>query len=100
MQVKYSGYIDKEKLNAEKLNNLEKSCFKLIGEEINLGSPKQVGEILFDKLALPGGKKTSTGSWSTNAETLENLANEGYDFPKILPKLRKKYITMFGYINM
>ena len=90
----------------EKLNKLEKSCYKLIGEEINLGSPKQVGEILFDKLALPGGKKTSTGSWSTNAETLENLANEGYDFPKILlewralSKLKTTYTdTLPTYLN-
>ena len=90
----------------EKLNKLEKSCYKLIGEEINLGSPKQVGEILFDKLALPGGKKTSTGSWSTNAETLENLANEGYDFPKILlewralSKLKTTYTdTLPNYLN-
>ena len=80
---KHGISIDVNKLNElsvkfeEKLKNLEKSCYKLIGEEINLGSPKQVGEILFDKLALPGGKKTSTGSWSTNAEVLENLANEG-----------------------
>ncbi len=91
---KHGIAIDVNKLNElssnfeEKLNNLEKSCYKLIGEEINLGSPKQVGEILFDKLALPGGKKTSTGSWSTNAEVLENLANEGYDFPKILLEWR------------
>ena len=86
--------VDVNKLNElsvnfeEKLKNLEKSCYKLIGEEINLGSPKQVGEILFDKLELPGGKKTSTGSWSTNAEILENLANEGYDFPKTLLEWR------------
>ena len=86
--------VDINKLNElsvnfeEKLKNLEKSCYKLIGEEINLGSPKQVGEILFDKLELPGGKKTSTGSWSTNAEILENLANEGYDFPKALLEWR------------
>ena len=66
--------IDKNKLYElskvfkKKLNNLEKDCYKLIDEEINLGSPKQVGEVLFDKLELPGGKKTSTGSWSTSAE--------------------------------
>ena len=91
---KHGISIDVNKLNElsvnfkEKLKNLEKSCYKLIGEEINLGSPKQVGEILFDKLELPGGKKTSTGSWSTNAEILENLANEGYDFPKTLLEWR------------
>ena len=86
--------IDKNKLNElskvfeRKLNSLEKDCYKLIDEEINLGSPKQVGEILFDKLELSGGKKTSTGSWSTSAEVLENLANEGHDFPKLLLEWR------------
>ena len=86
--------IDKNKLNElskvfeRKLNSLEKDCYKLIDEEINLGSPKQVGEILFDKLELSGGKKTPTGSWSTSAEVLENLANEGHDFPKLLLEWR------------
>ena len=86
--------IDKNKLYElskvfkKKLNNLEKDCYKLIDEEINLGSPKQVGEVLFDKLELPGGKKTSTGSWSTSAEVLENLANEGHNFPKLLLEWR------------
>ena len=105
--------VDVNKLNElsvnfeEKLKNLEKYCYKLIGEEINLGSPKQVGEILFDKLELPGGKKTSTGSWSTNAEILENLANEGYDFPKALlewralSKLKTTYTdTLPTYLNI
>ena len=110
---KHGISIDVKKLNElsvnfeEKLKNLEKSCYKLIGEEINLGSPKQVGEILFDKLELPGGKKTSTGSWSTNAEILENLANEGYDFPKALlewralSKLKTTYTdTLPTYLNI
>ena len=110
---KHGISIDVNKLNElsvnfeEKLKNLEKSCYKLIDEEINLGSPKQVGEILFDKLELPGGKKTSTGSWSTNAEILENLANEGYDFPKALlewralSKLKTTYTdTLPTYLNI
>ena len=86
--------IDKDKLNElskvfeKKLNSLEKNCYKLINEEINLGSPKQVGEVLFDRLKLSGGKKTSTGSWSTNAEVLENLANDGHGFPKLLLEWR------------
>ena len=109
---KYGISIDVNKLNElstdfdKKLKRLEKSCFELIDEEINLGSPKQVGEILFDKLSLPGGKKTSTGSWSTNAEVLENLANEGYDFPRILlewralSKLKTTYTdTLPTYLN-
>ena len=89
-----------------KLLKLEKSCFDLIDEEVNLGSPKQVGEILFEKLNLPGGKRTSTGSWSTNASTLEDLANQGHEFPKLLlewralSKLKTTYTdTLPTYLN-
>ena len=89
-----------------KISVIENSCFQIINEEINLGSPKQVGEILFEKLAIPGGKKTSTGSWSTNAEVLENLANEGYEFPqkllewRALSKLKTTYTdTLPTYLN-
>ena len=89
-----------------KIEKISKSCFNLINEEINLGSPKQVGEILFDKLELPGGKKTSTGSWSTDAEVLENLANAGHEFPKkllewrALSKLKTTYTDALpNYLN-
>ena len=89
-----------------KLLELEKLCFNLIDEEVNLGSPKQVGEILFEKLNLPGGKRTSTGAWSTNASTLEDLANQGHEFPKILlewralSKLKTTYTdTLPTYLN-
>ena len=89
-----------------KLLELEKLCFNLIDEEVNLGSPKQVGEILFEKLNLPGGKRTSTGSWSTNASTLEDLANQGHEFPKLLlewralSKLKTTYTdTLPTYLN-
>ena len=89
-----------------KIEKISKSCFNLINDEINLGSPKQVGEILFDKLALPGGKKTSTGSWSTDAEVLENLANAGHEFPKkllewrALSKLKTTYTDALpNYLN-
>ncbi len=89
-----------------KIDKISKSCFNLINEEINLASPKQVGEILFDKLVLPGGKKTSTGSWSTDAEVLENLANAGHEFPKkllewrALSKLKTTYTDALpNYLN-
>ena len=89
-----------------KIQKISKSCFNLINEEINLASPKQVGEILFDKLVLPGGKKTSTGSWSTDAEVLENLANAGHEFPKkllewrALSKLKTTYTDALpNYLN-
>ena len=71
-----------------KIKNIEKSCFELVGEEFNLGSPKQIGEILFDKLGIKGGKKTPSGSWSTDADTLTFLASNGNALPKLLLEWR------------
>lgn len=54
---------------------LEAECHRLAGIEFNLGSPKQLGEILFERLSLPGGRKSAkTGAWGTDAEVLEELA--------------------------
>lgn len=58
---------------AGKIGELEESIYSLAGEQFNINSPKQLGEILFDKLKLPGGKKTKTG-YSTAADVLEKLA--------------------------
>ena len=60
---------------AQRLAALEAEVHKLVGEEFNIASPKQMGEILFDKLELPGGKKTKTGAWATGAGVLEDLAS-------------------------
>jgi DNA polymerase-1 len=49
----------------------------IAGREFNVGSPKQLGEILFDELKLPGGKKGKTGSYSTGADVLEDLTAQG-----------------------
>ncbi len=56
-----------------RISELEQKIYKEAGTEFNINSPKQLGEILFDKLALPGGKKTKTG-YSTAADVLEKLA--------------------------
>jgi DNA polymerase-1 len=61
---------------------LEASIYELAGENFNVGSPKQLGEILFGKMGLPGGSKTKTGQWSTSAQVLEDLAAEGHDLPR------------------
>jgi len=71
-----------------KIKDIEKNCFEIVGEEFNLGSPKQVGEILFDKLGIKGGKKTPSGSWSTDADTLAFLASTGNNLPKLLLEWR------------
>jgi len=62
---------------------LEDEIYQLAGEKFNIGSPKQLGEILFGKMGLPGGSKTKTGQWSTSAQVLEDLAAEGHAPGKI-----------------
>jgi DNA polymerase-1 len=82
---------------AQVAGRLEAEIRDMAGEPINPGSPKQLGDIMFGKMGLPGGQKTKTGAWSTSASVLEDLAEEGHDFPrKILDwrqvsKLRSTY---------
>ena len=61
---------------AQRMAGLEAEIHDLAGQPFNIGSPKQLGEILFDRLGLPGGTRTKTGAWSTDADTLETLAAE------------------------
>ena len=86
--------------------NIESKCFEIVGSEFNLGSPKQIGEILFDKLKIKGGKKTPSGAWSTDAETLNFLASSGNTLPKLLlewrglSKLKSTYTDALpNYVN-
>ncbi len=58
----------------QRIGALEEDVFGLAGERFNLGSPKQLGELLFDRLKLPGGKKTKSGQWETRAGLLDDLA--------------------------
>ncbi len=69
---------------AQRMTALEAEAFALAGEEFNLGSPKQLGEILFEKLGIPAGKKTKTGAYATGADVLEDLAAAGHELPKVL----------------
>jgi DNA polymerase-1 len=66
---------------SQKMVLLEEEIFSLSGETFNVGSPKQLGEILFDKLGYSGGTKGKTGAYSTGADVLADLATE-YDLPK------------------
>jgi DNA polymerase-1 len=61
---------------SQKMATLEAEIHELAGETFNVGSPKQLGEILFDKMSLPGGKKGKTGAYATGADILEDLATE------------------------
>ncbi|MGE0531228.1 MAG: DNA polymerase I [Hyphomonadaceae bacterium] len=81
---------------AQRMLQYEAEAYGLAGKEFNLGSPKQLGEILFDELKLQGGSKTKTGAWSTDASILEDIA-EQHDLPakvlewRQLSKLRSTY---------
>ncbi|UOM33538.1 DNA polymerase I [Acuticoccus sp. I52.16.1] len=74
---------------AQTLARIEDEIYELAGEKFNIGSTKQLSEILFDKLGLPGGKKTKTGAWSTGAQVLEDLAAEGHPLPVKLLQWRQ-----------
>jgi len=82
---------------AERLAELEKVIHKLAGESFNIASPKQLGDILFDKMGLKGGIKTKTGAYQTNSDVLEPLAAEGHDIAqrvldwRQLAKLKSTY---------
>ena len=66
---------------AQRMAQYEDEIHALAGESFNIGSPKQLGEILFGKLGLEGGKKTKSGGYSTGADVLETLAAQGHDLP-------------------
>jgi DNA polymerase-1 len=91
---------------AQEAAGLEDEINKLAGETVNPGSPKQLGDILFGKLGLPGGTKTKTGQWATGARALEDLAEQGHALPqKILDwrqvsKLKSTYTDALpGFVN-
>jgi DNA polymerase-1 len=62
---------------AQKMAAMEAEIYETAGENFNIASPKQLGEILFDKMGLQGGKKTKTGAWGTGADVLEGIVAEG-----------------------
>lgn len=67
---------------AQKAAAFEDEIYELAGEKFNIGSPKQLGDILFGRMGLPGGSKTKTGQWSTSAQVLEDLAAQGEPLPR------------------
>ena len=81
---------------AQKMAALEDEIHTLAGRTFNVGSPKQLGEILFDEMALPGGKKGKTGAYATGVDVLEDLATE-HELPgrvldwRQLSKLKSTY---------
>jgi len=85
---------------------LETEIHALAGENFNIGSPKQLGDILFGRMGLAGGRKTKTGAWSTDSDVLEDVAAEGHPIAtkvlewRALAKLRGTYTEALpGHIN-
>jgi DNA polymerase-1 len=81
----------------QRMAAMEVAIHGLAGESFNLGSPKQLGEILFDRMKLPGGKRMKTGAWGTDAGVLQGLAEQGHELPsrilewRQLAKLKSTY---------
>ncbi|MCA0405725.1 MAG: DNA polymerase I [Proteobacteria bacterium] len=91
---------------AQGMARLESEIHQLAGETFNLASPKQLGDLLFGKMGLPGGKKTATGAWATGADVLEDLAGQGHELPARLlewrgmAKLKSTYTDALpSYVN-
>jgi DNA polymerase I len=74
---------------AQTAARVEAEIQAIAGEPVNVGSPKQIGDIIFGKMGLPGGSKTKTGAWSTTAQVLDELAELGHDFPKKILEWRQ-----------
>ena len=81
----------------KKINEIQKDIFKISKKEFNIGSPKQLGEIIYNDLKIVGLKKTKKGGFATSASILEDLAFKGHKFPKLvldwrqLSKLKNTY---------
>ncbi|MDP4724979.1 MAG: DNA polymerase I [Alphaproteobacteria bacterium] len=83
---------------AHRMETLAKDIFHLAGREFNIGSPKQLGEVLFDEQGLPAPKRTKTGAYTTDADVLEDLVQKGHILPekvlqwRSLAKLQSTYV--------
>ena len=88
----YSSELEKE------LAKIEKAIYEEAGEEFNINSPKQLGDILFIKMNLPSGKKTKTG-YSTDVMVLEDLESYGYDIARLLLDYRKLNKLKTTYVD-
>ena len=89
------AYVDAQLLGkqslelGERMVELEREAYAIAGEEFNLGSPKQLGAILYDKLGLPVLAKTATGQPSTAESVLAELAEDGYPLPQVIMHYRQ-----------
>jgi DNA polymerase I len=67
-----------------RMAELDAEAQRIVGRPFNLGSPKQIGDVLFGEMGLPGAKKTATGAWGTDVRILEELAAQGHALPRVL----------------
>jgi DNA polymerase-1 len=74
---------------AQTAARVEAELQELAGEPINVGSPKQIGDIIFGKMGISGGTRTKTGAWSTSAQILDDLAEQGHEFPRKILEWRQ-----------
>jgi DNA polymerase-1 len=74
---------------AQTAARVEAEIQEIAGEPVNVGSPKQIGDIIFGRMGLSGGSKTKTGAWSTTAQVLDELAEQGHEFPKKILEWRQ-----------
>src|SRR5690606_15598915 len=84
---------------AQRAAALEAEAYELAGQSFNLGSPRQLGDILFGKMGLPGGSKTKTGQWSTGADVLEDLAAQGVAIARTIVDWRQLTKLMGTYTD-
>jgi len=74
---------------AQTAARVEAEIQEIAGEPVNVGSPKQIGDIIFGRMGLPGGSKTKTGAWSTSAQVLDDLAEQGHELPRKILEWRQ-----------
>ncbi|MBP9752474.1 MAG: DNA polymerase I [Proteobacteria bacterium] len=82
-----------------RLEQLNDAVFKAVGKVFNIASPKQLGDVLFEDLKLPGGKKTKTGAYSTDNDILQNLCDQGFEVPKLVQEWRSISKLQSTYID-
>lgn len=108
----YGVMVDRDDLSAmsvefeRRMGEFETEIHRLAGVEFNVGSPKQLGELLFETMKLPGGKKGKAGAWGTDSSVLEELAEQGIDIAqrvmdwRQLAKLKSTYAdALIGQID-
>ncbi len=87
--------VDKDDLKAmsadfeARMAVMEEDCHRLAGRTFNIGSPKQLGEVLFDEMGLSGGKRMKTGAWGTDSSVLQGLADQGHVLPERILEWRQ-----------